>query len=333
MKVSTNSRDIGNAIHGQYMSVSQISDELGISRATFYRRLRRVRKPCSKRPSIPRGRPRKISNTVEQLVLKHIRRNPFLTIQQLLTEIGMQGCVGRVTMGRLLHRLGYRSRRPSRKPYLSRQHRAKRTRFVRQYRDIDWKEVVFSDEKRFGLRTDAPPRVWRQQGQRHAPENTTQTEKFAGGTVMVWAAIRSDGRLWVYRCTDRMDRWEYQNVLEKAMDGGLMHWPTGTKVRYFQHDGARPHQSAYTRAFFRFNDTDLLDWPPQSPDLNPMEHVWPMISREIGKHRFPSKDALWEAIQQACQRLSGSDSIRKLYESMDRRLQQVAKRHGGSTSY
>ena len=162
------------------VSVLQTADNLGISRATLYRRLQKAKQTHQHKVDKPKGRPRKISQAIEKEILRHIRKHPFLTIKELMIEFGIHQRVNRLTVSRILHRFGYHSRRPSRKPYLSKRHRIQRSKFVRRYRKMDWKEVVFSDEKRFGLRTDAPPRVWRLQGQRHTPENTTYTEVCRG---------------------------------------------------------------------------------------------------------------------------------------------------------
>ena len=42
-------------------------------------------------------------------------------------------------------------------------------------------------------------------------------------------------------------------------------------------------------------------WPPSSPDLNPIEHVWAIIKRRVyaDGRQFSSKDALWIAIEDA----------------------------------
>ena len=41
----------------------------------------------------------------------------------------------------------------------------------------------------------------------------------------------------------------------------------------FQHDNARPHVARVCRDFLNQNNVQVLDWPPYSPDLNPIEHL------------------------------------------------------------
>ena len=73
-------------------------------------------------------------------------------------------------------------------------------------------------------------------------------------------------------------------------------------------------------------------WPPMSPDMNPIEHVWPMVTRALEGSVFAGKDQLWSALQEAFANIS-PDQIRKLYESMPRRMAAVIAARGGPTRY
>ena len=78
----------------------------------------------------------------------------------------------------------------------------------------------------------------------------------------------------------------------------------------------------------------MLQWPAQSPDLNPIENLWAAVEVEIRKHNpQPSsvgelekvvKD-IWEAIPKKV--------YRDLVRSMPNRIQAVIAANGGHTKY
>ena len=47
----------------------------------------------------------------------------------------------------------------------------------------------------------------------------------------------------------------------------------------FQHDNARPHVARVCQDFLANNNIVPLDWPPYSPDLSPIEHLWDKIKK------------------------------------------------------
>ena len=72
-------------------------------------------------------------------------------------------------------------------------------------------------------------------------------------------------------------------------------------------DNARPHVAGVCQQFLQEEGIYAMDWPARSPDLNPIEHIWDIMSRSIHqRHVAPQTvqelaDALvqvWEEIPQ-----------------------------------
>lgn len=76
-----------------------------------------------------------------------------------------------------------------------------------------------------------------------------------------------------------------------------------------------------------------MKWPAQSPDLNPIEHIWSDLKTRLGKRqRASNRDDLWETILEEWE-MTDPSLCRRLVESMPRRCAAVIAAKGGHTKY
>ena len=75
-----------------------------------------------------------------------------------------------------------------------------------------------------------------------------------------------------------------------------------------------------------------MNWPAQSPDLNPIENLWGEVERCLKGRKFKKPDELFAAVQAAWQNLPQS-LITNLIESMPRRCKAVLEAKGAATKY
>ncbi len=139
------------------------------------------------------------------------------------------------------------------------------------------------------------PRVWRKSGEAQNSSCLKSSVKFPQ-SVVIWAAISSAGAGPLRFLKSAVNAAIYQDILEHFM------LPSANKLYgdadfIFQQDLAPAHTAKDTKSWFNYHGVTVLDWPANSPDLNPIEYLWGIVKRKMRGSRPNNADDLKTAIK------------------------------------
>ncbi|CDF41123.1 unnamed protein product [Chondrus crispus] len=85
-------------------------------------------------------------------------------------------------------------------------------------------------------------------------------------------------------------------------------------------DGAPCHRARVAKRWLCDNFISVLEWPPYSPDLNPIENLWGTLVRSVYAHQrqFKNVDSLSECIRDAWDEIN-NETLNALVKSMQKR--------------
>lgn len=150
---------------------------------------------------------------------------------------------------------------------------------------------------------------------------------------MIWGAMSAAGVGEAFVCNGTMNSRRYLDMLEEVLEPSVLKLFNGDDPQYyFQQDNAPCHKAREVTRWFAENNVRVLDWPAQSPDLSPIEHLWKILKQRVCRYKCASKEMLKAKVLEEWEKLP-PQLCYNLVSSMPRRIRAVIQAHGGSTKY
>lgn len=317
----------------------EIADNLEVPLSTVNRILLLHKRTGDITPKVSPGRKRILTHRGERELLLTMRREPTTRPSTLVHSISLPKgtSISDRTVRRTLGRLGLRAARMKRKPGLTAAQRSARLKWALEYAKKPatfWDSVIFSDESSFHTHEAMRGRfVWRFAKEELAPPMVQPVAKFGGHKLQVWGCVTSKGVGWACSLPEGIDGATYKNILKEELQWTIDLYFPGFKGVLFQQDGAGPHRAKVVNDFFKRQKYPVLPWPAHSPDLSPIENLWPDLKKRLEvKHGVIAKAKLWEVVDAEWENTS-KELCANLFQSMPDRLAAVIKARGGYTKY
>lgn len=288
-----------------------------------------LRKPGS-------GRPRKTSQRDVTRIIREVKKNPSITGHEIKANLLLNNISERTVRRRIASDSEFASYWKTKKPYISPRNRMKRMKFAKDHihwTTVDWQKVLWSDESPFVLIFNRKTRVWRLHNERYKVKSTIATVKH-DKKINVWGCFCASGVGKLYRIEGILLKEEYNKILNTQMlpSAKSLFRRRYAKTWIFQEDNDPKHTAKVNKEWIKKKGIRRLDWPAQSPDLNPIENLWSILDQRCKNRKPANEEELFNRLKEEWESLPTS-MLQSLCESMPRRLQAVIDAKGYATKY
>jgi len=303
--------------------VAEIQQVTNIPRSTIYYNLKKLRETGTTANRNRSGRPKKIEATNARILGQQVRRNPTRSSRKLANIMLTKGInVSYNTVLRYLDDHNFHKGLPRATPMLTRSHRRRRVEWAKNHINDDWRRTLFTDETSVWLFSNTV-QVW-YKGKRPFRRIPKSRAK-----INAWGGFCAVGKTNLYCFREIMTGEVYVDIIRK-------HIPQIRKMlsdRWrLQQDNDPKHTSRVAKNFLQENVPAVMDWPSNSPDLNPIENLWGIVKRNVEMRRPDNIDQLEQFMKDEWKKIP-QDIIKNLIGSMERRCKLIIEADGDRIAY
>ena len=279
-----------------------------------------------------------VTPKVCKVVREQIRRNPRRSMRKMASTIK----ISHRSVQRIVRdHLGMKSFKRKNAHFLTekiKEKRLVRSKGLLQRHAIHGiNNILFTDEKLFTIEESS-----NRQNDRiisHSSDTIPEEVRYVTRiqkplSVMVWAGVSGIGRTPLVFVPQgaKINSISYRELILEPVVKDISQSMFSGKDFLFQQDGAPSHTSKLTQAWLRENIPDFIakeEWPPYSPDLNPMDYsIWSILESKACANSHTSIDSLMTSLNREWGKIP-QETLRAAVEAFPRRLKAVIQKKGG----
>lgn len=320
-------RELILKLRGEGKTYKEIQDILGCTAPMIANAIKFHPKPET------RGRKRKTSAGDDRRIVRYSKMDPSASAKLIQKELQLPICA--LTIRRRLIDKNLFARSPRKVPLLTKRHVKARIEFAKlriNWPVEKWRNILWTDESKIVLfgGTGSRQYVRRPPNTEYQPKYTVKTVKHGGSKIMIWGCFSYYGVGPIHLIKEVMDQHVYVEILDRVL---LPYAEFEMPLKWvLQQDNDPKHTSRKAKEWLRTNGIEVLSWPAQSPDLNPIENLWGDIKRKVAETKPSNNHELWQVVQEAWNQITPK-RCQDLVNSMPRRCKAVLKNKGFTTKY
>lgn len=149
--------------------------------------------------------------------------------------------------------------------------------------------------------------------------------------MMVWGSFAWSGVGELEFIDGIMTKEVYTDILKRKLRSSAR--SAGLSRNFiFQQDGDPKHTSKLATEWLKKNSIKMLDWVPQSPDLNPIENLWNLFKIKVADQKPSSLSQLKAILIEEWEKFD-TQWLKNLVNSMPKRCLAVIKAKGAQIDY
>lgn len=257
----------------------------------------------------------------DKQIIEEFQKNKQYTASDISINLKTKNIdISKSTVVNRLISLGYSYKQPPQKPFLSDEQKLRRFEWAKKNINTDWSNIAFSDETS----------IWNSSsGRRRWTANTNDYDKCFKYPLKV--------HLWGIISKQNIRFHIFEGIMDSVKYGEILHdyildLSFDNPLFIFQDDNDPKHRSKYITNLKNSYNINSFDWPSNSPDLNPIENVWPLIKSKISKNNTSTKDGFKKNIQTECDKID-MNIINNLIDGMSKRIEKLIENKGNYINY